>query len=83
MRVDYIDLMRVCKRVLKRPLSDLFKCMEVKVRPHEQVLSAVDDDRIGRAFKQATFDLDMLISFEMNCLHGLCHNCDAIATRKT
>ena len=38
--------------------------------------SAVDDI-IGRAFKRPTFDLDILISFEMNC----CTDCVTIVTQ--
>ena len=34
-------------------------------------------DKIERAFKRATFDLDMLISFEMDC----CTDCISIVTR--
>ena len=30
-------------------------------------MSAVDGDKIGSAFKRPTSDLDILISFEMNC----------------
>ena len=44
----------------------IIKFYSVKLRSHERFLSDVSfyvGNRIGRAFKRATFDLDMLISF--------------------